>query len=267
MTLGEKITGLRKKRGLSQEELAITLGVSRQAVSKWELGDATPDTDKVVALAEYFGVTTDWLLRDIEPAAAPHPADTIPSAAAMLRDTPMLFNLTIGGNIFGAALMLYDLWQQTYYHIPTLLGMIVQIGMCALFLGLCHSIRAQDDAAGRAWARAYWRCNIFALALLPSFWAAETALHLFAQFAPVSTLFVLPLTAVLYLLACLPIAFVGLWSAIRQAKAAVSCIGLIAKRPDQLGKAIILPAMVETYAILALLVSILAVFGITPLAL
>ena len=71
----------------------------------------------------------------------------------------------------------------------------------------------------------------------------------------------------LYLLACLPIAFVGLWSAIRQAKAAVSCIGLIAKRPDQLGKAIILPAMVETYAILALLVSILAVFGITPLAL
>ena len=71
----------------------------------------------------------------------------------------------------------------------------------------------------------------------------------------------------LYLLACLPIAFVGLWSAIRQAKAAVSCICLIAKRPDQLGKAIILPAMVETYAILALLVSILAVFGITPLAL
>ena len=71
----------------------------------------------------------------------------------------------------------------------------------------------------------------------------------------------------LYLLACLPIAFVGLWSAIRQAKAAVSCIGLIAKRPDQLGKAIILPAMVETNAILALLVSILAVFGITPLAL
>lgn len=71
----------------------------------------------------------------------------------------------------------------------------------------------------------------------------------------------------LYLLACLPIAFVCLWSAIRQAKAAVSCIGLIAKRPDQLGKAIILPAMVETYAILALLVSILAVFGITPLAL
>lgn len=54
MTLGEKITHLRKKRGLSQEELAITLNVSRQAVSKWETGEAKPDTDKVVALAEYF---------------------------------------------------------------------------------------------------------------------------------------------------------------------------------------------------------------------
>ena len=67
MTLGEKITDLRKKRGLSQEDLAITLGVSRQAVSKWELGDATPDTDKIIALADYFDVTTDWLLRDIAP--------------------------------------------------------------------------------------------------------------------------------------------------------------------------------------------------------
>ena len=52
MTLGEKIADLRKKRGLSQEELAITLGVSRQAVSKWELGDAMPDTDKIIALAD-----------------------------------------------------------------------------------------------------------------------------------------------------------------------------------------------------------------------
>ena len=205
MTLGEKITDLRKKRGLSQEELAITLGVSRQAVSKWETMEAKPDTDKIVALAEFFEVTTDWLLRDIEPQESPAGSaqDGIPSVQSMLRGAPMLFNLTMGGNILGAALMVYDLWQQTYYHIPTLLGLIVQIGMCALFLGLCHSIRAQDDAAGRAWARAYWRCNIFALALLPSFWAAETALHPFAQFAPVSTLFVLPLTAVLYLLACL----------------------------------------------------------------
>ena len=50
MTLGEKIIDLRKKRGLSQEELAITLGVSRQAVSKWETDESTPDTAKILSL-------------------------------------------------------------------------------------------------------------------------------------------------------------------------------------------------------------------------
>ena len=66
----------------------------------------------------------------------------------------------------------------------------------------------------------------------------------------------------LYLAACLPMSFVGWFSAIKQGKAAVASIGLVAKKPDQFGKAMIFPAMVETYAILALLISILAIFGI-----
>ena len=66
----------------------------------------------------------------------------------------------------------------------------------------------------------------------------------------------------LYLVSCLPIAFVGLWSAIRQARAAVSGIGTVATRPEQMGKAMIFPAMVETYAILALLVSVLSILNI-----
>ena len=69
----------------------------------------------------------------------------------------------------------------------------------------------------------------------------------------------------LYLVSCLPMAFVGYKSAIRQARASVASIGLVAKRPDQFGKAMIFPAMVETYAILALLISILAIFGINGL--
>ncbi|KAF0225014.1 MAG: ATP synthase subunit [Erysipelotrichaceae bacterium] len=62
-----------------------------------------------------------------------------------------------------------------------------------------------------------------------------------------------------YFIACMPIAFVGYFSAIMQAKTAVAAVGIVAKRPDQSGKAISLPAMVETYAILALLISILAI--------
>ena len=62
MTLGEKLQLLRRSRGLSQEQLAAELNVSRQAVSKWECGDSTPDLDKLRAICTYFGVTTDHLI-------------------------------------------------------------------------------------------------------------------------------------------------------------------------------------------------------------
>ena len=64
MALGEKLARLRKARGMSQEQLAEALGVSRQAVSKWELGEAVPDVSRVVAMSELFGVTTDYLLKE-----------------------------------------------------------------------------------------------------------------------------------------------------------------------------------------------------------
>lgn len=67
MKLQEKILYLRKKSGYSQEALAEKLGVSRQAVSKWENGDADPEISKLKMLAELFHVTTDWLLSDQSP--------------------------------------------------------------------------------------------------------------------------------------------------------------------------------------------------------
>lgn len=65
MTVGEKILRLRKARGWSQEELADQVGVSRQAVSRWESDSAKPDADKVVALCDLFGISADYLLRDM----------------------------------------------------------------------------------------------------------------------------------------------------------------------------------------------------------
>ncbi len=62
MKLHEKIISLRKRNGLSQEGLAEKIGVSRQAVSKWETGEALPEVTKLKALAETFGVTVDFLL-------------------------------------------------------------------------------------------------------------------------------------------------------------------------------------------------------------
>ena len=71
-----------------------------------------------------------------------------------------------------------------------------------------------------------------------------------------------PKTGLLILAACLPIGIVGLISGKYQGKTAAASIGIVAKKPEQFGKAMLFPAMVETYAILALLISILAVSAI-----
>ena len=70
-------------------------------------------------------------------------------------------------------------------------------------------------------------------------------------------------TGLMILAACLPIGIVGLLSGIAQGKTAASSIGIVAKKPDQFGKAMLFPAMVETYAILALLISILSVTNLS----
>lgn len=64
MTVSEKIVQLRSLKGMSQEELAERVSVSRQSVSKWEIGQALPQIDKIVQLCEIFGITTDEMLKD-----------------------------------------------------------------------------------------------------------------------------------------------------------------------------------------------------------
>lgn len=67
MNIADRIQSLRKNKGISQEELAEKVGVSRQAVSKWESEQSVPDLDRVIIMSEYFGVTTDYILKGIEP--------------------------------------------------------------------------------------------------------------------------------------------------------------------------------------------------------
>ena len=87
---------------------------------------------------------------------------------------------------------------------------------------------------------------------------SNVSISCLALFSPISLL-----KGSLYFAASLPIAFAGYFSAVHQSKCSVAGIGTVVKKPDQMGKALILPAMVETYAILALLISILAVNGIS----
>ena len=80
--LSEKIYKLRRKSGLSQEQLAEKIGVSRQAISKWEGGSSTPELDKLMALSEFFNVTIDELTseQDIN-------ADTVDKERKTVRDS------------------------------------------------------------------------------------------------------------------------------------------------------------------------------------
>lgn len=67
MNIADRIQNLRKSKGISQEELADKMGVSRQAVSKWESQQSTPDIGKIIIMSDYFGVTTDYLLKGGDP--------------------------------------------------------------------------------------------------------------------------------------------------------------------------------------------------------
>ncbi len=67
MNMADRIQHLRKSKGISQEELADKIGVSRQAVSKWESEQSTPDLEKVIVMSDFFGITTDYILKGIEP--------------------------------------------------------------------------------------------------------------------------------------------------------------------------------------------------------
>ena len=67
MNIGERITALRKEKNISQTELAKRLNVSRQAVSKWEQGTSSPDTDRLIQLAEILGTEVEYLATGTHP--------------------------------------------------------------------------------------------------------------------------------------------------------------------------------------------------------
>lgn len=67
MNISNRIRELRKAKGISQEELAQYLGVSRQAISKWESEQSLPDIDKIISLSNFFEVSTDYLLKGTLP--------------------------------------------------------------------------------------------------------------------------------------------------------------------------------------------------------
>lgn len=141
MRFGEKLQKLRKQSGLSQEQLAAQLTVSRQAVSKWELDETMPDTENVLQLSRIFDVSCDYLLRDEvdEPGAAlavqdlPQPAQPRKTHLDRQGWTHNAFVLSLGMCALGlvGAFMFYRFRGHTVR--PLAVGFMVQLLGVVLF--------------------------------------------------------------------------------------------------------------------------------------
>lgn len=153
MTTGEKIKRLRRKQNMSQEQLANTLGLSRQAVSRWETENSLPDTAVIIKLSELFHVTTDYLLKEegpgmplqegeIEPPRKPPPADLIigivGTAVALVFFLIVLF-LVLNPRMTGGAFGIHEI-SDLFLHRNELLPFAIIIGV-AFCVGMYHLIK------------------------------------------------------------------------------------------------------------------------------
>ena len=91
MKFGEKLIRLRRKNGMSQEQLADKLHVSRQAVSKWESAQSQPDLDKILAMSELFRVSTDYLLKGVQPELTVRPKKDLALVSRVLYLAALFF--------------------------------------------------------------------------------------------------------------------------------------------------------------------------------
>jgi len=128
MIFGEKLQQLRKKSGMSQEQLAAQITVSRQAVSKWELGESMPDTDNVLQISELFGVSVDYLLKNKIEEFAEDAAHTNFKEAYLKRYTLISLGVVIAGLL--TAVVGWKMWMTI---IPVGVGLLIQLAGVVLF--------------------------------------------------------------------------------------------------------------------------------------
>lgn len=127
MNMADRIQYLRKSRGISQEELANKLGVSRQAVSKWESQQSMPDLEKIICMSDYFGVTTDYILKGIEPVVDKNQKDK----ELISKILYVLSTVFVGIGLFCA----FGSWRAKQEMESVLSSMVIQgIGIAGYFI-------------------------------------------------------------------------------------------------------------------------------------
>ena len=152
MNIADRIQNLRKTKGISQEDLADKIGVSRQAVSKWESEQSTPDIDKIIIMSDYFEVTTDYILKGIE--NKKHTATSVNASIFMIIATALNFI----GLIMSAAI-----WYEQQVVMATVIGLIIIAVGCVVF-GIGQAVSTQNVEKSK---RLFWMINIWLLTFIP----------------------------------------------------------------------------------------------------
>ena len=183
MTMGERIYKLRKEKSLSQEQLAETADVSRQAVSKWETGQSVPDAEKIVLLSDIFGTTTDYLLKGTQDNSASHAPRLSANTAAAIGT--LLNFLGVISSVF--------IWFELQRDIAALPGLAALLIGSGIFV-----IGGIADSFNKKTVRYFLAANIWVILLIPLSWMfnfLESGIHrgFYGCFAPIPIYFaVLP---------------------------------------------------------------------------
>lgn len=152
MNIADRIQSLRKHKGISQEELADKIGVSRQAVSKWESEQSSPDIEKVILMSDYFDVTTDYLLKGIEQVSDESEKEM---DARIFSLVGTMFN-------FIGLIVAIMIWIEERTPISVAVGLIVMALGCMIYV--IGEFIGDNKKTSRL---VFWIINIWILSLIP----------------------------------------------------------------------------------------------------
>ncbi len=203
MTFGEKLTTLRKEHGLSQEDLAEKLSVSRQAVSRWEVDSTLPDAENLLQISKLFGVSVDYLINEDYKSENDTPAAyKVVQKMELSGKLNSAYIMSVGG-IAIFTLIGIGLWityQNATSVIVSAVGDLLVIVLHELFL----TKYAKDDH--KLWSNKFVSSAIWLVMAFPGFWVVSSLVHIYPR--PYSSLTLWAICIAVYLVVCSLTAFV-----------------------------------------------------------
>lgn len=202
MTFAEKLQTLRKSKGLSQEQLAAQMEVSRQAVSKWELGESLPDIENVLRLGKLFAVSTDYLLKNEMTGTTEKAHEPVFDLLEDEKLQKAAFTASIGTLLIGLLCSLIG-WKTWQTPISVGVGLLVQL-MGLIFFEL--SISRVEQSKQRIERSRYYSSACWLFLPIPVMAFTSFAFTLYPR--PYLDLVKLLIAVILYCLICLCITLI-----------------------------------------------------------